>query len=267
MSNRDRVRLEIVEHSAEIKRLHDRVHETFKRRSESEALRSEWKEACAEFQARYNSLCVPGGWDDGFYERILSGDAESVEAALCILEIRPYFFGSGYLWKTILQKCKRAPMSEEQAARLAMLVQRYREWRLARNQSAKNGLITMQRLGPLLLRLNQTFSLRFREWKFDGIATVHDLYLILCESLKLTPLERFQEAKGTVRQPRNATPPLPQADDSVWISEYLAWRDFAWTSEDVWATLARAIVEVYELDASYEVSPKMPLPTLAETLV
>ena len=44
-----------------------------------------------------------------------------IEIALCFLEVRPYFFRSGYHWKTILQKCKRAPISGEQSERARQL--------------------------------------------------------------------------------------------------------------------------------------------------
>jgi len=38
----------------------------------------------------------------GASRRILYGDPEAMEAAICFLEVRPYFFRSGYMYKDIL---------------------------------------------------------------------------------------------------------------------------------------------------------------------
>lgn len=126
---REEVHAKLIENAAEINRLHSRVRETFKLRGQSEELHREWSRACQEFHARYSQLCLPGGWDPGFYDRILTGDSTAIEVALCFLEVRPYFFRSGYHWKSILQKCKRAPMSSEQAERLARLLTKYEAWK------------------------------------------------------------------------------------------------------------------------------------------
>ena len=107
----------MIENAAEINRLHRRIHETVKRRGESDELGQEWSQACEEFHAKYDKLCIPGGWDEGFLDRIVAGDLATIEIALCFLEVRPYFFRSGYHWKTILQKCKQTPLSGEQAER------------------------------------------------------------------------------------------------------------------------------------------------------
>ena len=40
--------------------------------------------------------------DAGFLELILAGDPATIEVALCFQEARPYFFRSGYHWKTTL---------------------------------------------------------------------------------------------------------------------------------------------------------------------
>ena len=72
MEERERLRATMLENAAEINRLDSRIHETFKRRSESVEAKQEWSRACAEFHARYEELCIPGGWDTGFLERILS---------------------------------------------------------------------------------------------------------------------------------------------------------------------------------------------------
>jgi hypothetical protein len=74
------------------------------------------------------SLAFPGGLD-GAYERIVSGDPEAMETAICFLELRPYYFRSGYMFEDILRKCKRAPLSPEQASRLETVREQLAEWR------------------------------------------------------------------------------------------------------------------------------------------
>jgi hypothetical protein len=120
----------IRENAAEITRLHSRIDETYSHRSESAEKRHEWEQACAEFHARYDRLAFPTGYQGGgALRRIEYGDPEAMEAAICFLEVRPYFFRSGYMFKDILRKCRRAPLSPDQAERLRAIEQRLSEWR------------------------------------------------------------------------------------------------------------------------------------------
>ncbi|MGC9950243.1 MAG: hypothetical protein ABSF64_28085 [Bryobacteraceae bacterium] len=251
MPDREQLRAMMIENAAEINRLTRRIHEAAKRRSESEKLRQEWSQACKEFHARYAELCIPGGFDANFYERILAGDPATIEVALCFLEVRPYFFRSGYLWKTILRKCKRAPMSAEQCERFARLVEKYTEWKRLRGLSAQRGAAVRQDLLPLLLHLSKLFPTKLSDGKVDGLVTVGDLYNVLCAALKLEPHGQPEKQKGVIGDPRRA---IPQADIPVRAREYIAWRYHAWTPEDVWETLVSALVEVYKPDASFVIS-------------
>ena len=121
----------IEENAKEIRRLHSRVGETFKLRDRSPEDREQWSSACAEFHGRYDQLAFPGGYD-GALERILAGDDQSIEAALCFVECRPYFFRSGYMYKDVLRKLKRAPLNARQSKRLAEVVAAYEDYRAKR---------------------------------------------------------------------------------------------------------------------------------------
>jgi len=253
MYDREQLCARMIKNEAEINRLHSRIQETFKRRSESEKSRQEWSQACNELHNRYSALCIPGGLDRDFYERILAGDTATIEVALCFLEVRPYFFRSGYLWKDILRKCKRAPMSGEQSERFAWLVERHTEWKKLRSLKSMRGASVRQYLGPLLLRFYHVFPVKLSDGKFDELATVGDLYAVLCAALKIEPLSKPNRQNGVVREPCKAR---PQADMSIWAREYNVWRESSWTPEDVWATLVSLIVDVYKLDASFVVTPE-----------
>jgi hypothetical protein len=134
--NSDRLRQKILKDAAEIVRLHSRIRETVARRGQSLQKRREWEQACVEFHTRYGGLAFPGGYG-GALQRISSGDLETIEAAICFLECRPYFFRSGYMFKDILRRCRRAPLSSEQAARLKAIEAKLADWK-QRKLAAKN---------------------------------------------------------------------------------------------------------------------------------
>lgn len=236
----------MLENATEIERLHRRIHETVKRRSESAAAREEWSRACSEFHVQYEKLWLPGGPYPSFYEKIVAGDPEMVEVALCFLEVRPYFFRSGYHWKTILQKCKRAPLFGEQAERFANLLQKYTEWRRRRNLSSRRGAAVRRNLVSLELRFHRLFPVKLADFKFEHLVTVGDVYNLLCDALKIEAVAPT-EGVGTVREPYRMG---MGAGMSAWAKEYAAWRDRSWTAEDVWATLTSIIKDVYQINRS-----------------
>ncbi|TDB26525.1 hypothetical protein ATCM_02000 [Stenotrophomonas sp. ATCM1_4] len=127
----DRLKLLIQSNAEEVAQLHARVHETFAQRDRSPDKRQEWERACEIFHSRYNELAFPGGFEEAL-DRIVAGDAESMEAAICFLELRPYFFRSGYMFESILRRAKRAPLSQEQVARLQHVIQALAAWRSKR---------------------------------------------------------------------------------------------------------------------------------------
>lgn len=118
----------------EIRRLHARIRETFARKTKGPAERKAWEEACAAFHARYDALAFPGGAGTA-KARVLQGEPDAIEAALCFVEVRPYFFRSGYLFQTLLRALRRAPLTEAQRARYEDVANRYRAWRESRRKT------------------------------------------------------------------------------------------------------------------------------------
>lgn len=129
-----RLRQQIETHAEEIRRLHARIRETFARKTKGTSERKAWEEACAAFHARYDALTFPGGCATA-KERVLQGDPEAVEAALCFVEVRPYFFRSGYLFQTLLRALRQAPLTAAQRARYENVAARYRAWKEARRKT------------------------------------------------------------------------------------------------------------------------------------
>lgn len=127
------IKKHMLENAEEIRRLHARINETYRNRGKAPGATELWSRACEEFHARYDGLAFPGGYDTAL-ERIKNGDAEAIESALCFIEIRPYFFRSGYMYKIFMRKLKRAPLSDKQSKRFATVVQAYEEWRQKRRE-------------------------------------------------------------------------------------------------------------------------------------
>nr|GAT45554.1 predicted protein [Mycena chlorophos] len=130
------MKLLIGKNSAEASRLHGRIHETFAKRDVSPEKREEWKQACEVFRRRYNELAFPGGYD-GALDRLVAGNEEAMEAAICFPEMRPYFFRSGYMFDTLLRKAKHAPLSIEQSARLQLVVDQVRAWKALKRKKQR----------------------------------------------------------------------------------------------------------------------------------
>jgi hypothetical protein len=123
----------MLDNAEEVRRLHARINETYQNRGKTPGATEQWKRACEEFHARYDALAFPGGYDTAV-ERIAQGDPEAIEAALCFVELRPYFFRSGYMFKTLMRKLKRAPLDAKQSKRFEKVVQAYEQWRQSKRE-------------------------------------------------------------------------------------------------------------------------------------
>ena len=128
----DHLKSLIEANSAEIVKMHSRIKETVALRGKSAQKQHEWEHACEVFHSKYDSLAFPGGFS-GALDRIIAGDPYAMEAAICFLELRPYFFRSGYMFDSILRKAKRAPLTKDQAARLQHIIQALAAWRVSKN--------------------------------------------------------------------------------------------------------------------------------------
>lgn len=125
------VKQQIAENAREIVRLDARIHETCKTRDKDPALHAAWKAACTEFHTRYNELALPGGYVEA-EAGLEAADPEAIEAVLRFLELRPYFFRSGYMHQRLLRKIKRVPLDPARAERLDEILRRAEEWKARR---------------------------------------------------------------------------------------------------------------------------------------
>lgn len=236
MRSREQLRAQMIENAAEINRLHNLIHETY-------GSPEQWRRVCEEFHDRYSQLCMPGGWDAQFMPRLMNGDPDAVEATLCFLEVRPYFFRSGYMWKDLLRKCKRVPMNDEQSARFALILKRYDEWKAARAAKSERGARTRSGLEPVLRRFDRVFPVRFEDSDFDGLTTVRDLYNLLCRKLSVEPLASPDRQRGIARKP--ISPGQKVRNLYLYTLKSEAHKPSSWNGADIWATLIATLRDAY----------------------
>lgn len=142
----------MLRNAEKIRHLYSRIKTTVHDRDKSPEKLLEWRQSCAEFHSSYDVLVFPGGWNA--LESIESGDEAAMEAAICYLECRPYFHRSGYLFKIILKRAKRAPLSDQQRIRLQRVIDKRDEWRrnlpaLLRTKAEQGDRDAQRKLGEL----------------------------------------------------------------------------------------------------------------------
>ena len=120
----------IQQNSHEINRLLAQINALVQERHTSPTQRAAWQAACEEFYARYDSLCFPGG--AAMLERVRSGDAAAVEAAVQFLLADPYHFRSGYLKERLWRWLARQPLSAGAHKRLERAALSYLDRRICR---------------------------------------------------------------------------------------------------------------------------------------
>ncbi|HGM5880949.1 MAG: hypothetical protein KH046_15035 [Stenotrophomonas maltophilia] len=118
----------------EINRLRQVIRDTAGTRWRGPEQRALHAAACAEYQLRYDQLAFPGGYDQAL-KLLAEHDPGALDVVLTFLEVRPYFFRSGYMWKTLLKRVQRVPMGVKQQARMQRILDAYGAYRVARLHS------------------------------------------------------------------------------------------------------------------------------------
>lgn len=112
----------------EINRLRQLIRDTAGARWRGPEERERHAAACAEFHQNYARLAFPGGYANAL-KRLAEHDPNTLDVALTFLEVRPYFFRSGYMWKTLLKRAQRVAMGTKQHARLQKILDAYAAYR------------------------------------------------------------------------------------------------------------------------------------------
>ena len=113
----------ILDASAKLDALHERIHETVRTRDRSAEDRKRWSDACAEFHRSYSTLFYPGG--DASLDALKRHDADAIETALDFLDADPRHFRSGYTKEEIWRRLRNAPLKDSVKQRLEEVALRY----------------------------------------------------------------------------------------------------------------------------------------------
>lgn len=92
------------------------VHETWRRRGQSQSAWQTWSEAAAAFH-RALDAAYPPGFRETFH-RLKSGEADDLEPLIAFVEADPIFFRSGYMKADCIRLLKRQNLTEHEADRL-----------------------------------------------------------------------------------------------------------------------------------------------------
>jgi len=120
-----------------IAELHDRMHEACEKGNTQKHGRELWIKACTEFWDQYDDLAFPGGYRQAL-DRLKNNESETTEAAITFLEIRPYFFRSGYMRETLMRRLKHVKMKDSHARRFEAVREAERRWRASKTTGCKN---------------------------------------------------------------------------------------------------------------------------------
>lgn len=108
-------------HAAELEKLRQKVYETVRHRNEGTEQMESRQEACRSFFAAYDQLAFPGGLNRQF-ELLRAGDSNAIEMAVRFLKANPWYFRSGYHKADTLKLLQKRPLSDDQCARLRMVI-------------------------------------------------------------------------------------------------------------------------------------------------
>lgn len=119
---------EIRRNGEELNRLRKQMIQACDNRDASPAAFQAYRDALREYHARYQELAFPGGVETA-RERLRAGDQEAIEYTLDFLEVRPYFFRSGYMYNDFLRVLRNSPLSAAQRQRYEQIRAAHRQYR------------------------------------------------------------------------------------------------------------------------------------------
>jgi len=121
----------IKENEIEINRIHKRVHSTYALKYKSDKHMAEWSNACDELHKRYAELAY-FEYPIDFRAELRNGNQETIERALAFIEIRPFHFRSGYIFKDLMRVMKNIEFTKTQKRRYDSVNKRFQEYRNSR---------------------------------------------------------------------------------------------------------------------------------------
>lgn len=115
--------------------LHQNIHRTFAQRDTNKASQIAWETACTTFHRQYPNWVYPNGGETQWFNDLAAGDAFAIEYALRFIELRPYFFRSGYLYQKLLRRLNHIPLNTAQSQRHQAIQNAFRAYRLQKRNN------------------------------------------------------------------------------------------------------------------------------------
>lgn len=124
----------IYQNAKQIRYLHHQIHLSIANRHRSAYDYELWQNACNEFHHNYDKLAFSSTdsdsiGEDGLYEALKNDNTYAIEYAICFIEIRPYFFRSGYIYQKLLRRLAYADMTDGQKDRYQTIKNDYKLYR------------------------------------------------------------------------------------------------------------------------------------------
>ena len=106
----------IKQNAIEINRLKQSIQQSHNVKNKHD----EWAENCREYNEKYFGLCFWNGlWD--YRKEIRSGNLEAIEYYICFIEVRPYFFRSGYMYNDLMRVFKNIELTTDHRRRFNII--------------------------------------------------------------------------------------------------------------------------------------------------
>ena len=92
-----------------------------------------------EYDRKYNELAFPGGLKAGL-EKIAAGHLKTIEVAILMLELRPFYYRAQYQRTAITRLLKHQKLPPKLQARFDVTRQKLRDWRAAHPKNTLRSL-------------------------------------------------------------------------------------------------------------------------------
>ena len=119
----------IEKNTIEINRLRKRINDSFNVKNQKD----DWRQASIDFFEQYHKLCFWNGVYD-YRNEIRNDNLEAIEYYICFIELRPYFFRSGYMYNDLMRVFKNINLTTDHKRRYNSIRARYLEFKKNQKQ-------------------------------------------------------------------------------------------------------------------------------------
>ncbi len=130
--NMTETHISILKSERQINRLRENIKQNYAKRNKNKTAHQAWINACNDFQQNYHTLIFDhDGYigERGLFQLLAENDSYAMEFAICFIELRPYFYFSGYIYQKLLRKLKYVSLTNLQQERYQAVKTAYDNYR------------------------------------------------------------------------------------------------------------------------------------------